>query len=512
MSMYEKSIVASGHDLVSSTAAGILKEGGNAFDAIVAAGFASAVVEPALNSMGGGGFLLGRSEKYGQELFFDFFVDTPGTGRNTSDLLPDFFPVTVSFSGSDQDFNIGLGSVAVPGTLKGLIHAQERLGRMSLKDVLVPAIELANGHVLNEQQAHFLKLLYPIMTLAAAGRAMYEPGGVYVEAGTELKNPDCVRFLKQLADDKGDDFYFGETAAGIHRDMEEGSGLLTRKDLARYRVYERNPLKVPYRGLSLVTSPEPSMGGTLIALSISLMEKRGAGEQEWGSGDHLTGVVSLMREVETLRGRGVTTPDRLKAFLARKKDYLASADAIRMFSRGTTHISVADQFGNCGSMTCSNGEGSGYFAPGTGVMLNNMMGEDDLHPDGFHSSPPGERVGSMMSPSLLMQGERVKMVIGSGGSKRIRTAISQVLSQVVDFERSLEVAVAAPRLYWDGEVTQIEPGYSDEAISELEKIVPVNVWDSQDVYFGGVHAVIPGECGAGDRRRGGAVEIVRTED
>lgn len=224
--MYDKSIVASGHRFVSRTAAEILKEGGNAFDAIVAAGFASSVVEPALNSMGGGGFLLGRSEKYGQELFFDFFVDTPGVGRDTTDLLPDFFPVTVSFSGSEQDFNIGLGSVAVPGTLKGLIHVQERLGRMSLREVLAPAIELASGHMLNDQQAHFLKLLYPIMTLSVEGKALYEPHGVYVESGAELENPDCARFLKQLAEDKGDDFYFGETAARIHRDMEEKEGCL----------------------------------------------------------------------------------------------------------------------------------------------------------------------------------------------------------------------------------------------------------------------------------------------
>lgn len=512
MSIYDRSIVASGHRLVSRTAAEILKEGGNAFDAIVAAGFASSVVEPALTSLGGGGFLLGRSERHGQELFFDFFVDTPGAGRDTSDLLPDFFPVTVRFSGSEQDFNIGLGSVAVPGTLKGLIHVQERLGRMRLRDVLVPAIELASGHSLNDQQAHFLKLLYPIMTLTAEGRALYEPGGVYAAPGTLLKNPDCARFLEQLAEDKGDDFYLGETAATIHRDMQEGRGLLTRKDLSRYLVHERAPLKVPYRGLSLVTSPEPSMGGTLIALSISLMEKRGAEEQEWGSGGHLSRVVSLMQEVEELRRGGITTPARLDAFLAGETEHMAAVETIRMFSRGTTHVSVADRFGNCGSMTCSNGEGSGYFAPGTGVMLNNMMGEDDLHPDGFHSSPPGERVGSMMSPSLLMQGGRVKLVIGSGGSKRIRTAISQVLSQVVDFGRGLQAAVEAPRLYWDGEVAQVEPGFSTEAISELEKVVPVNVWPSKDVYFGGVHAVIPGECGAGDRRRGGEVEIVRSEE
>ena len=156
-------------------------------------------------------------------------------------------------------------------------------------------------------------------------------------------------------------------------------------------------------------------------------------------------------------------------------------------------------------MTCSNGEGAGYFAPGTGIMLNNMMGEDDLHPDGFHNSPPGQRVGSMMSPSLLIKDNAVKLVIGSGGSKRIRTAISQVLSQVIDFNRPLQDAVDAPRLHWDGELLQIEPGFPAEAVASLKKLVEVNEWQAQGVYFGGVHAVIPGKEGAADQRRGGKV-------
>ncbi|MFC1832992.1 gamma-glutamyltransferase, partial [Thermodesulfobacteriota bacterium] len=152
MSKYEKSIVASGHKLVSQTAAEILKEGGNAFDAMVAAGFTSAVVESALTSLGGGGFLIGHSESSGQNLFFDFFVDTPGLGREISLEDTDFFPITVNFLGSDQDFNIGLGAVAVPGTLKGLIHIQKRLGRMSLGEVLQPARKFAVSHPINEQQ------------------------------------------------------------------------------------------------------------------------------------------------------------------------------------------------------------------------------------------------------------------------------------------------------------------------------------------------------------------------
>ena len=512
MSKYTKSIVASGHKHVSSTAAAILREGGNAFDAVVAAGFASAVVEPTLTSLGGGGFLLGHSEKHGQSLFFDFFVDTPGCNRDTTDLDPNFFPVTINFSGVCQDFNVGLGSVAVPGTLKGLIHIQKRLGRMSLEEVISPARELAREHVINAQQGHFLSLLFPIMTLRPDGRELYEPGGVYKKAGDIQENPDCAAFLEGVAEDHGESFYQGEIAARIDHDMKEGDGLLTREDMAAYQVIERSPLKIPYRGHDLLTSPEPSMGGTLIGLSIALLEKLGPYGGNWGDAGQLGRTVALMQEVESIREAGVTTPALLKAFLQDGTMLQKSSRQIRLFSRGTTHVSIADHQGNCASMTSSNGEGSGYFAPGTGVMLNNMMGEDDLHPNGFHTSPPGERVGSMMSPSLLLKGKDIRLVIGSGGSKRIRTAVSQVLSQVVDFGRNLREAVDAPRLFWDGEVVQIEPGFAREALDELAGKVAINLWDHLDVYFGGVHAVIPGESGAGDPRRGGSVEEVEKRE
>jgi len=505
--MYDKAIVASGHKLASQTAADIMRAGGNAFDAVVAAGFASAVVEPALTSLGGGGLLLGWSAKHNQELFFDFFVDTPGLGRSL-DFDPHFFPVTVKFSGIDQDFNVGLGAVAVPGTLKGLLHIHDRLGYMDLEDVLFPAGKMAREHILNEQQSHFLDLIYPITTLMPEGRKLYEPGGVYLVPGSKMKNPHCADFIEQLVHDRGQSFYSGDIAGLIDKDMADGGGFLTAEDLAHYTVIERKPLKIPYRNYQLYTSPGPSMGGTLIGLSIGLTERLGVQKFSWGSGHHLKQTVGLMQEVERLRTHGISSPDELQRFLDDEEAFTPATDNIRMFSRGTTHVSISDIDGNCASMTCSNGEGSGYFAPVTGIMLNNMMGEDDLHPDGFHTSPPGVRVGSMMSPSLLADNGRVKLVVGSGGSKRIRTSVSQVLSQIVDFNRTIRKAVSAPRLYWDGNVVQVEPGFQQSSIDELKRVAEVNVWDGLDVYFGGVHAVAPGEDGVGDVRRGGAVSIV----
>lgn len=508
MSGYDRSIIASGHQLVSEAAGKILEAGGNAFDAVVAAGFTSAVAEPALTSLGGGGFMVGHSEVTGQNVCFDFFVDTPGRGRNIAEVEPDFFKITVDFSGSSQDFNIGLGSVAVPGTLAGLLYIHKRLGRMDLAEVLVPAKEAATDHRINEHMAHFLKLLYPIMTLTERGRRIYEPGGKYLVAGDDLKNAEQAAFFDQLAKEGAESFYLGEIARKIDEEMKNGGGLLTAADLAAYRVHERSPLSLPYRDNLFLTVPEPSMGGTLIGLSLSLMAARDSKYYDWGTAGHLLDTVGLMTEVEQLRAEGVTTPAALKQFLEKDEVLSRSVENIRLFSRGTTHISVADSRGNCASMTCSNGEGSGYFAPGSGVMLNNMMGEDDLHPGGFHSAAAGERVFSMMSPSLLLQNGHVRLVIGSGGSKRIRTAISQVLSQIVDFNRPLQMSVEAPRLYLDGDRLQLEPGFTESSLAALREKQVVNLWPQKDVYFGGVHAVIPGVSGAGDPRRGGAVVTV----
>jgi gamma-glutamyltranspeptidase/glutathione hydrolase len=141
-------------------------------------------------------------------------------------------------------------------------------------------------------------------------------------------------------------------------------------------------------------------------------------------------------------------------------------------------------------------------------MLNNMMGEDDLHPEGFFAAPPAERVASMMSPSVLLSGDRVRLVLGSGGSKRIRTALLQVISNVVDFDLGVRETVERPRLHWDESQVQVEPGFPRAVIEALRGRWSVNEWSELNVYFGGVHAVAPEGAGAGDPRRGGNAEVV----
>jgi gamma-glutamyltranspeptidase/glutathione hydrolase len=309
--------------------------------------------------------------------------------------------------------------------------------------------------------------------------------------GERLVNPELAAFLERLAaapvGAAGAGFAAPDLVRRIAADMAGGGGRLTAEDLAHYRVCEREPLAVDYRGHRLLANPQPSFGGSLLALSLTLLARRGS-MPPWGSAAHLAGLTEVMIETDATRARGET-------------------GARRRAVRGTTHVSVSDAAGNTAAMTTSNGESSGYLVPGSGVMLNNMLGEDDLHPDGFHAAPPGKRVSSMMCPSLLLRGGAVELVLGSGGSKRIRTALAQVISNVVDFGMELRAAVEAPRLHWDGERIQAEPGFPEASLAALAERWPVNRWDDRNLYFGGVHAVAPGRAGAGDPRRGGSVVV-----
>jgi gamma-glutamyltranspeptidase/glutathione hydrolase len=475
-------VVATGHPEVSAAAAEALRAGGNAFDAALAAGFAAAVAEPMFTSLGGGGFLLARGAE-GEAALFDFFVETPGQGLPARELEPHFVPVTVHFPSSQQVFHAGLGSVAVPGTLAGLLHVHARLARLPLAALVAPAVRLAReGVVLNAHQAYVQGLLEPILGLSAAGRAIYTPSGRSLREGERLVNRALADFLEDLPAHRGRDLYRGELGRAVARDMREGQGLLSETDLAAYAVVEREPLRFDYRAHRLLTNPEPSLGGPLIARTLSLLEKREAWRGGRASPGALCALAAVMEEVERLRGPA---------------------------AGGTTHVSVCDAEGNAASLSLSNGEGSGYVVPGTGIMLNNMLGEDDLHPDGFHASPPGQRVGSMMSPTLVLDADGVCLALGSGGSKRIRSAIVQVLCAVLDFGAGVREAVEAPRIHWDGEVLQVEPGFEPEVLEALGRERPLNLWTERNLYFGGVHAVDPRGEGAGDPRRQGHGAVVR---
>ncbi len=496
-----RAAVACGHRDAASCAVEILRAGGNAFDAAIGAGMASCVCEPMLTSLAGGGFLLAHTAG-GGDVLFDFFTDTPGLGRDDNGGL-DFTPVTVPFGGADQIFHVGMGSAAVPGVLAGYAHVHARLGRAPLDRVVAPAARLAReGVPLNASQAHVNEILGPICTATPASREIFAPGGKLLGEGGLIRSEALAAFLEAFGAGRAT-LYAGEYAQRIHQDMRARGGLLTRNDLAAYRVVEREPLALDYHGRTVLTNPAPSLGGPLIGLALRLLREAMDRGVAFDSPEALLELVGVGREVERLRAHGEAVRD------AMVREGVAS---VRTFTGGTTHASVIDADGNAASMTTSNGQGCGYVVPGTGVMMNNMMGEDDLFPGGFHSEAPGLRIRSMMAPTIVLEGGRPALVLGSGGSKRIRTAITRVLAAVLDSGLGVEEAIAAPRAHWDGQSAQLEPGFTPGAVEALRARVPVNEWDSSSVYFGGVHAVARDARGAvsggGDARRLGWAEVV----
>jgi gamma-glutamyltranspeptidase/glutathione hydrolase len=495
-------IIAAGHRAAADAAAAALRAGGNAFDATVAAGFASAVCEPGFTSLAGGGFLLARTGT--EEILFDFFVDTPGRGRSAGAPTPVFDEVIVRFAAADQAFHCGPGSVAVPGALAGYLHVHRRLGRLPLALVVGPAAALARrGVEVSATQAQDFELLAPILARTEASRAIFFPEGSLLGRGDLLHNPDLGAFLEELGRDETHTFYRGELARTLVEQLHEHGGLLTLEDLAAYRVIERRPLRVRYRDKVVVTNPPPTFGGALLGLALTRLDEQGLTPPP-RSAARARVLAEVMAEVD--RDRCAGHPEVLAALRGEFDD---DPDARPLATRGTTHVTVADDEGNVAAMTTSNGECSGDVIAGTGISCNNMLGEDDLHPDGFHAAPPGLRVASMMSPTFVVDADgRVELALGSGGSKRIRSAILQVLTSVIDHGTDLQAAVDAPRLHWDEDHLEIEPGFDDEVLSELEGFAPLNRWPQTSMYFGGVHAVAPGRSGAGDARRGGCVAVV----
>ena len=503
-------VVAAGHPATLDAAAAVLGAGGNAYDAVVAAGFAAGVAEPCLSSLGGGGFLL-ASTAAGHRTLFDFFVDTPGRGREPAAVVPQLEPVTLRFGGAEQVFHVGHASIAVPGCLAGYLHVHRRLGRAPLSAVIEPALQLArSGVTIGPDQGAVVRLLRPIFARGTDAARMFVPQDAAFSDTAVVTNPPLADFLTAIADGTVTGFDHPDVVADIVTGMEAGGALLTAEDLRAYAVVEREPLRVDGDRWAVVTNPAPSYGGALITRALRLLAGEGPAGPA-GSGARLEQFARVLDEVTRLH-RGIDDPatgyDPEVGPDHALGDTGAAGDRPRT-ARGTTHVSVVDAEGNLAAMTTSNGSGSGLSLGPTGVLANNIMGESDLHPAGFHLAPAGQRVGSMMAPSVLLRDGAPDVAIGSGGSERIRSALTQVLAHLIDDGMDLRSAVLAPRIHVVDDVVQVEPGFAPDALVELEARRAVNVWSVTDLYFGGVNAVATDGDHAADPRRGGrSAEVV----
>ena len=520
--MTAKGAIAAGHPETVRAAAIILDEGGNAFDAVLAATFAACVVEPVLSSLGGGGFLMAGPAEGGEPVLYDFFSQTPK--RRDGDGGLDFHPITADFGTVTQEFHIGLASVATPGAVKGLFQIHGDLCTMPMARIIEPALTLARkGFTVNRLQAYLFQVVGPIYMHSGASRAIFasvkNPGETMGE-GETMTNPEFADTLEALAREGDDLFYRGDIAAAISGLCQGGGGLLDRDDFESYRAEKRQPLVIDYRGAKLFTNPVPSTGGILIAFALELLAGLDIQGSGFGSPDHLETLVAIMDLTNRARiesglsqdvGSGAAETLLNQEFLAAYKAEILGRPGAH---RGTTHISIIDDAGNAASLTLSNGEGAGTLAPGTGIMLNNMLGEEDINPTGFHQWPEDTRLSSMMAPTLAVEGNGTLMALGSGGSNRIRTAILQVLVNLLDFSMFADDAVEAPRLHYEGGMLNMESGFATGDVATLIRQYPENKrWDERNLFFGGVHVArydSEGKIftGAGDPRRGGAVRIV----
>jgi len=575
-------VVSAGHEKTAEAGQIILQAGGNAFDAAVAAAFMGCVAEPTLTSLGGGGFLLAHQAEGSADnrnILFDFFTQTPSSrmpsrqtpsrqtssrqtssrqtsGRQTSNSsldqtqLLDFYPIEANFGDSVQEFHIGLASMAVPGIFAGLLAVHKKLGRLPLNLVVEPAVSCAReGLTVTDFQGYCYELLHPIFLATPAARRIYAPQGHQLQAGERIHMPEFADVLENLAS-LGHDaakraFYEGEIAQKTVRDAQSGGGVLRMEDFCQYSVIERSPLSINYRGVQILTNPPPSAGGSLIAFGLELLDRFDLSAMTFGSVEHLMLLSQVMRW--TNEARRSHLDDAL--FDPGIADAFTATDLVEKYAQpiqktmaqslnrwgSTTHLSVIDDEGNAASITTSNGEGSSYVIPNTQIMMNNMLGEEDLNPNGFHQWPLNQRMSSMMAPTLILAAGTPQLALGSGGSNRIRTAILQVISNLLDFNMTLAEAVQAPRIHWENGVFHLEPGLLDPVspapdshkapsnpsnpsnssnidttfVTEALGTDRVVRWQQANMFFGGVHTVGVDSSGtlqgAGDPRRSGAI-------
>lgn len=510
-------IVAAGHRATALAAREMLLAGGNAFDAAAAAMLTACVAEPVLASPGGGGFL--TALPVGEDpMVYDFFAHTPMQRRPREAI--DFQPIVANFGTASQVFHIGMGAMATPGFVRGLFDIHRERCRLPLDLLMAPACQLAReGVEINPFQDLIVQIVSPILEATPAAFALHASPHDHtrlIAAGERHRFPILADFLSDLEKEGAALFYQGEVANRLIGDCREQGGHLHRKDLESYRVIRRKPLIHRYRDARLITNPLPSLGGSLIAFSLGLLASEKMNPKQPGSIEHLRHLAQVMRLTQDLRRDPQILMDQILSprVANRYREQLRKGG---ISQHGTTQISIADSTGNLASLTLSNGEGCGYVIPQTGVMMNNMLGEEDLNPGGFNRWPLNRRLASMMAPSLLLTHGGDAIVTGSGGSNRIRSAILQVISNLLDFNMPLSAAVSHPRIHFEGDLLSLEPGIVPEAARALlEEFPNQQPWRNKSLFFGGAHSVRrqrDGQLqGVGDERRGGVAIIAGLAD
>ena len=439
--------VATGHPATADAGIEILEAGGNAADAAVAASLASCVAETVMTGLLGGGHAAVFWD--GKVRMLDFFCAVPGLGAERREV--ELEQLQVPFGAELVHYAVGIGSCAVPGLLPGLDALWRAHGRLPWPRLVEPALRLAREGV-EMPPAHVacLEMLAPVMTMRE-GERIYSPGGRLLQVGERLEQPGLVRALELVAAESGR----GKSLEGALLElMQDRGGLVTREDLESYEPVWAEPVCAEYAGVSFCTR------------------------------DALNSPLPVLQ--------ALTGPGPVKFARA-----LRGSDS----NGDTTNLVVVDGDGNAVVLTTSLGLGSGDWLPGLDLHLNSMLGEADLLTGKLE---PGERMASMMAPTIGCDAEGLRIAIGAAGGTRLRSALVQVLCGILDEGLSPGDAVNRPRLHPIGELVHLEPGFPETVPRALERAgFEVRVWPARHHYFGGV-SLVSRSGAAGDPRRSGA--------
>src|SRR5690349_16580244 len=505
----QHAMVVTVHQVASQVGVEILQAGGNAIDAAVATGFALAVVHSPAGNIGGGGFMLIRMAD-GKTHFLDYREKAPAAA--TRDMYLD--PRGNVIDGASE---IGYKAIGVPGSVAGMVYAEQKYGKLTLKQVMAPAIKLARGgYALTWEEAEDLHDRY--LTEFTESRRVFQRNGDFYKPGEVFRPADLARTLERIAE-KPDDFYHGTLARELAAAMHKGGGLITADDLAHYEVKEREPVRGTYRGYEVISAPPPSSGGTVLIESLNILEGYDLGGMESRSARSIHFTVEAFRRAFFDRAEFLGDPDFSKIPVAQlvDKKYAAAwretIDPVHaspskelkrpgIFSRleqdaalhpllppahesnHTTHYSIVDSDGNAVAVTTTINDwfGSRVTADGLGFLLNDEMDDFSAKPgvpnaDGLiqgaaNAIGPGKRPLSSMTPTIVVHDGKTVMVLGSPGSSKIITTVGNVLMGVVDYGMNIQEAVNAPRFHnqWLPDVVNVEKWFSPDTLAILQKM------------------------------------------
>lgn len=505
-----RAMVASAHPAASAAGLEILQRGGNAVDAAVGTAFALAFAEPNASGLGGGGFFVAHLQGEGDPIVIDYREEAP------AGAYPDLY------YGAGRDFEAltsqGALASGVPGMVAGLTLALQRYGTLPLAAVLEPAIRLCRQGIEVSPLLHGMILdnLEKLQAFPAAA-ALYLPGGLPLEVGDTLRNPDLASTLELLARHGPAAFYGGEIGQAIVGELQRLGGVMTLSDLEAYTPRLAPPVQSGYRGYKLFSAGPPAAGGTHLMELLNILEGFDLASLGPGTAPYLHILAEAQKMVLADKAANGGDP----RFFSIPTDILLSeehAEALRerilreqarfdyrpprMVKEGsgnTTHLSVVDAEGNVVALTQSINSffGSGVLVPGTGILMNNHMNDFDPRPGGPNAVGPGRRPVSNMAPTVISKDGAPFLTLGSPGSARIISALAQIIVNLVDFRMGLDEAIEAPRIHAAGRTLAMEGRIAPEVAETLQRWGHnVRVYPDWDAYFGGAQGILV------DSRRG----------